>query len=815
MSDLRDFVLNFLQVNGAIVEAPRYGLHEVLLPDTLAEEMDVPALQEIVFDEAEPAEADGRLHLAPGHPLVDRMVERARLAASPMQSYINAVRLDKRGLAQLARQTLSFANARLVEVPQESEAPALFHYLVLTFKVTLTTDEKQEQLVTVALHAQSGWPVEWEAIRARVALDEEPAFGHLALARPCWVDEPHPLTSESLTGLLDRARRAVLANMADSLEGVSRRAARHLELDRARLEQYYDDLARDLERRLRRAEGERQAALRDKTTAVQAEREIKLADAEARYRLRTDLELITGQVIIQPKLELLVQIENRNTTVQRRVVWDPLLHCIEPLACDVCGQPGVSLQLCTGGHLAHAECLVQHQCIDCKRVYCRLCQDKITACAVCGRPVCQASLNRCSICKRGTCREHTGLCHAADGAPAAVAKPAVGTAPLRKPVEPAPVAKAGVPLTAPKSRPEKRPTKAPASSPPLAPARPGTADWKLAVEIDGDEPVVKAFVLATRKRGPAVRIWRLTPQGIRVTCDCEKVACPEDHKVMRPPAVEAVEAMLRGEIERLRREYGVPVRGVSYTAFVDGMARSRPRLILRGQWKDEKALAEARAGFDAVYARQHPVRVPQARERATPAVGAPRSLQPQEVAEAERFLNVALGLLKLEGTLSEDELYWRVCSLLRPGGWCTPGQVGALLRLNKGLFKVLASGLVSSHDVSNVQALAARKRACRLPPVAWEPEVLLSIAQGKQPLSELEGRTERELRELCRSEVSVRVIQRELRRGVLPADVVAYLKRYLLASDPQAHSRIAELITELSAHTPRWELGGRTPAEVE
>ncbi len=133
--------------------------------------------------------------------------------------------------------------------------------------------------------------------------------------------------------------------MARPIEGLSRRAARRLELDRARLEQYYDDLERDLKRRLQRAEGDREATLRDKLASVQAERGLKLADAEARYRLRVDLELVAAQVVTQPKLELQVQIENRNTAIQRRVVWDPLLRAIEPLTCDVCGQPGLSLQL--------------------------------------------------------------------------------------------------------------------------------------------------------------------------------------------------------------------------------------------------------------------------------------------------------------------------------------------------------------------------------------------------------------------------------------------------------------------------------------
>lgn len=78
MSDLKDFVLDFYRVNGALVEPPRFGVTEVLLPDALAESLDAPALQEIVFDEAEAGVEDDHLHLAPGHPLVERIVEQTR-----------------------------------------------------------------------------------------------------------------------------------------------------------------------------------------------------------------------------------------------------------------------------------------------------------------------------------------------------------------------------------------------------------------------------------------------------------------------------------------------------------------------------------------------------------------------------------------------------------------------------------------------------------------------------------------------------------------------------------------------------------------
>ena len=91
MSELQNFVLGFYQVNGAIVEPLGYGAYEVLLPDALAEDLDVPVLQEIVFDEMGPTDDDGKLYLTQGHPLVECLVEWTRQAPAPAQAYINRV----------------------------------------------------------------------------------------------------------------------------------------------------------------------------------------------------------------------------------------------------------------------------------------------------------------------------------------------------------------------------------------------------------------------------------------------------------------------------------------------------------------------------------------------------------------------------------------------------------------------------------------------------------------------------------------------------------------------------------------------------
>jgi hypothetical protein len=802
MSQLQDFVLGFYQLHGGLVEPPRYGAYEVLLPDEVAERLQAPAVEEVVFDDTGPGEEDGHLHLGPGHPLVERMVEITRQDAAPAQAYINAVRLDKRGLADAARQALTFANARLVTLPGQMETPALFHYLLLDLRLVLLTDEKHELLDLAAMDMQSGWPVDWSAIQAQATLSDEPAFASLPVASPLWIADASPLTPSSLAGLFARAQAAVLGQEAQAVSGLSRRAARFLELDRARLEQYYDDLQRDLERRLARSEGERQASLREKLAAVRTERELKLADAEARYRLRIDLGLVSALVVAQPKLILQVQIENRGTAIQRRVVWDPLLHQIEPLRCDVCGRPGASLHLCSGGHLSHADCLLEQQCVECKRVYCRLCGEQMTACEVCGRPVCRSSLIKCSECGKGTCREHTGACHAPT--PAAVPSKQVAAPPAPAPGKPV-RAKAGTrPVPPP-------PTKEKATKPVRPQAKPApqrTANWKLDVQIERSEPVVTAYVLSSGTRGPAVRSWRLGPQGIEIHCRCAKgEACPAHGNLLRPTTADGIEAQMQTQIDELRAEYAVPARNVSYTLFMGDMPSTEPRLILRGKWKDEATLEQARTGWAQVAARQGIPLPPPPRPK-------PRALTDEEAKEAEQLLIAANGLVTLEGAVKETDLYEQMREFFHPGDWYTPAYLDALLRTNDHWFKVQASGWVASTLVSNVQRLLAAKKAAALPPRSWSLVELLAAGDLKRPLTEREARIQCEMHGITHFDHDLRAIQDDLRNGLSEDVLVDEMVSYYRIKDPEAIVRLADLVAELVEHTPRWELGGRTPAEA-
>ena len=610
---LRELVLGYCRQVGALVEPPAYGIYDVLLPEEVAARWRVESFQRFTFS---PGEQDGRgevTRLHYGHALVEEIISEVRQQAANARFYINMVRLEKPGLFSLIEKSFQFPNARLFAVPEAQEKPALYETVRFNFKVSLVSDEKRELVKPVWMNLQGGHAVDGAEIEHQAVLESENGYRYLKQAGPTWrALSPGEsfLSPGVLNDLLKRAAQAVIDELAPNLESMESRMRRFLELDRARLQGYYDDLEMDLKRRSQRASGERRTALEEKLSAVAAEREIKLADAEQKYHIQVELELINLAVISQPKVALEVKIKKRAAATQRRVVWDPLLHRLEPLTCDVCGRPGESLWLCEEGHLAHASCLAP-QCVDCKRTYCQLCAGKIHRCVVCDQAVCVQSLNRCKTCGRETCQSHAGLCHAQDGEPKRIipqVQPAKISASMETKPQPEPKAAAPEPRaegqTSRKTRTKKEPTRAKAASSKKMggrkkePAPKQVTGQAMEVYVGIARPEVSAYVFY-KGRQIAARHWELIEDGILVECHCEKGrACLADGNLYRPLEDQEIEKQILYHINLLKREYQVPPKKVSYYRESGGRPVSMYRFVLFGAWKDPQLLERARENFD-------------------------------------------------------------------------------------------------------------------------------------------------------------------------------------------------------------------------
>ena len=175
--DLAEFVLGYLEDMGSIVAPPAFGVYDVLMPDILATRLGLEEYQRIAFPSAAEEHVGEALHLSVSHPLVDTIAQTIVTQPANARAYINGVRLDKHGLAELAQKTFTFPNARLDAVPGAIECSLLHHYVVFNFKVTFVSEEKQEQLTSVVFDLQAGHAIRDAAILRRLeVLDTQSEF---------------------------------------------------------------------------------------------------------------------------------------------------------------------------------------------------------------------------------------------------------------------------------------------------------------------------------------------------------------------------------------------------------------------------------------------------------------------------------------------------------------------------------------------------------------------------------------------------------------------------------------------------------------
>jgi hypothetical protein len=444
---------------------------------------------------------------------------------------------------------------------------------------------------------QNGYPIHGAEIERAGILDMENDFAQLPFAPAWWNNNESVLTSKTLAAALERARQSAAGELGETLSALQKRLTRFLELDRARLTDYYADLLKDAERRLKKTDDDHRAALETKVASIHAERESKLADVEQKYRLRVQLDLASLAIVSLPKLDLQIEIRKRTATIKRVASWNPLLHCVEPLACDFCNYAGTTLYLCENGHLVHADCLAQ-QCVECKRTFCKKCAHEVTACVVCARPICVHSLTRCAECKRVTCQAHVGECHAENGEPRriSVSVDVSIEATESTPREKEEAASRGGATSKEKKLVKKEIPKAKTFPQRIIEPLKPLADY---VEVFSDpaDGTITAYMFR-RKHELATRWWIMTDEGILVNCNCEKALdCKADGIVYRP-SEDDIERQMNLLLTRFREEYRLPDNKTRYFQIRIGKPFDEKKLKIPATWRDEATLEKARAGFD-------------------------------------------------------------------------------------------------------------------------------------------------------------------------------------------------------------------------
>lgn len=348
-STLEQFVRDYVEVTGGVWDEIEPQVYDLLLPaggeaaPTGPGDAEVPR---ITFDPEALAEHPRAQLASFGTPLVNRLLDDAVERGRNARFYLLGLNLAPHQLAARAARSLTLAEGLRMTV--ERVRPLYFPQAIYWFEATFTSDQKEEELVPVAVDLHYGRQVRhFDQLLDRSRLSESPSL---------WLPDAACVSRADAYRL---ARDEVARTLIGLANTRARELSEHVERQIERMRRYYDDLGRELDESGRRAASRGDDAQRfaERRQAVERERALRIDELRRKSTLVVRLRLLNWLLIRQPKLSLRVTLETRDgKSGQCECVWDPLLESLEAVPCAACRRPTFELDLSLAGTAVCPEC---------------------------------------------------------------------------------------------------------------------------------------------------------------------------------------------------------------------------------------------------------------------------------------------------------------------------------------------------------------------------------------------------------------------------------------------------------------------------
>lgn len=345
---LEAFVLAYVEAVGGVSEELEPQLHDLVVPAEAAAALEVGAagVLRVAFDPEALADHPGAELVAFGNPLLDRIFADAQARGRTARIFLSGFNLFPHDLAAQVRRGLTAPEG--VDV-LPGEGRVLHHETALfTFQVTFVSDEKEQDLIPVAVDLRHGRLVRHlPEVLARAAISEAPPVPYPdAAAIP--LAEAYALAREEAVRAIDVAAHARRAELSARLSR-----------ETARVRRYFADLRAELADRRARAsaKGADRSRVEEQAQALDREEGARLDELARKLALDVHVRLSSRLSVAQPKVIVPLRLATRDGRDGRaEVVWDPATDRVEPLTCPGCRRPTRTVALAAAGAVTCPAC---------------------------------------------------------------------------------------------------------------------------------------------------------------------------------------------------------------------------------------------------------------------------------------------------------------------------------------------------------------------------------------------------------------------------------------------------------------------------
>jgi hypothetical protein len=336
------FVLAAVERLGGATEPDAPGLYTVLWPAAAAGDIEA---RRLAFDpEALEDDPDAELVIF-GSPALDELVKRATASGRVARAFLTVAANPSRAIADRLARAYRFHDARWTPGAGRTWwLPAG----VFLFRARYLSDAREEELCEVAMSLVDGHILRrlGEAVERHGLAPEPPEawpmLGELA-AESAYAAARTEL-ERRLVGPLGARRRELQTRLAR-------------ETDRAAA--YYGELARELAEEIEQAPAEApdHARLEAKLRAIIIEREGRIAELRAKYRLEAEVSLLSALRLYLPRVVFRGTLTGKLSDTALALTWDPVEHGAEPVRCQHCAALTYELGLDRAGAVVCPSCL--------------------------------------------------------------------------------------------------------------------------------------------------------------------------------------------------------------------------------------------------------------------------------------------------------------------------------------------------------------------------------------------------------------------------------------------------------------------------
>jgi hypothetical protein len=342
-SPLEEFLRGYTDVAGGMWDEVEPQVYDLMLPGRGPTHE--PEMVRLVFDPEAIPEHPGAQLASYGTPLVDRLLTDAVDRGRHLVLYKVGLNLAPRGLEGQLRRAVTLPSGFAITI--ERSRALHFPQAVFWFEATFVSDQKEQDLLTVAIDAHYG----------RQVRHLERLLDRLHLAAKPWsplAEAPHPGLAATYPIARDRVVRTLSALANTDQRELGERLHRQLE----RIGRYYRDLRAEVEEQAQKARNrDDPARFASRLEALTREEDLRSAELRRKSQLKVHLRLLNLLVVHQPKLLLRAAVVSAGSVVGRLDwVWDPLIESIEAAVCPECRRPTFEFGVTLQGRLVCATC---------------------------------------------------------------------------------------------------------------------------------------------------------------------------------------------------------------------------------------------------------------------------------------------------------------------------------------------------------------------------------------------------------------------------------------------------------------------------